>query len=66
MNRTILEDLEARILALRDLHAKLRDAEGGSLFRRGRGAVATDCVTVRVRCITGDFAHSERDACESL
>jgi len=37
VNRTILEDLEQKVLALRALHAKLRDLEGGENFG---GAVA--------------------------
>jgi hypothetical protein len=32
VNRTILEDLEAKVIALRALHAKLREAEGGPSF----------------------------------
>ena len=32
MNRTILEDLEAKVLALRALHAKLRDEDAGQSF----------------------------------
>jgi hypothetical protein len=32
VNRTILEDLEARVLALRQLHAKLRDQDAGESF----------------------------------
>ncbi len=32
VNGTILEDLEAKVLALRALHAKLREAEGGPSF----------------------------------
>jgi len=32
VNRTILEDLELKIFALRALHAKLRDLEAGENF----------------------------------
>jgi hypothetical protein len=32
VNRTILEDLEAKVLALRALHAKLRDEDAGQSF----------------------------------
>ena len=32
VNKTILEDLEAKVLALRALHAKLRDMEAGESF----------------------------------
>ena len=32
VNRTILEDLEAKVLALRALHAKLRDMDAGESF----------------------------------
>jgi hypothetical protein len=32
VNRTILEDLEAKVLALRALHAKLRDLDAGDSF----------------------------------
>ena len=32
VNRTILEDLEQKVLALRALHAKLQDIEGGKNF----------------------------------
>ena len=32
VNRTILEDLEEKVLALRALHAKLRDVDGGENF----------------------------------
>ena len=32
VNRTILEDLEAKVLALRALHAKLRDQDAGESF----------------------------------
>lgn len=32
VNRLILEDLETKVLALRALHAKLRDADGGPSF----------------------------------
>ncbi len=32
VNRTILEDLEAKVLALRALHAKLRDLDAGESF----------------------------------
>ncbi len=32
VNRTILEDLEAKVLALRALHAKLREMDGGESF----------------------------------
>ena len=32
VNRTILEDLETKVLALRALHAKLRDMDGGESF----------------------------------
>jgi hypothetical protein len=32
VNRVILEDLEAKVLALRALHAKLRDADAGESF----------------------------------
>jgi hypothetical protein len=32
VNRTILEDLEAKVLALRALHAKLRDRDAGESF----------------------------------
>jgi hypothetical protein len=32
VNRTILEDLEARVMALRTLHAKLREADAGESF----------------------------------
>ena len=42
VNRTILEDLEARVLALRALHQKLRDLDAGESFgtvvARGRPA----------------------------
>ena len=39
VNRTILEDLEEKVLALRALHAKLRDAAAGESFGEvvGRG-----------------------------
>ena len=39
VNRTILEDLEEKVLALRALHAKLRDAAAGASFGEvvGRG-----------------------------
>jgi hypothetical protein len=32
VNRTILEDLEARVMALRALHAKLRGQDDGESF----------------------------------
>ena len=32
VNRTILEDLEAKVIALRALHAKLRDLDAGESF----------------------------------
>ena len=32
VNRVILEDLEAKVLALRALHAKLRDVDAGESF----------------------------------
>ena len=32
VNRTILEDLEQKVLALRALHAKLRDMDAGPSF----------------------------------
>lgn len=32
VNKTILEDLEAKVLALRALHAKLRDLDAGESF----------------------------------
>ena len=32
VNKTILEDLEQKVLALRALHAKLRDLDGGESF----------------------------------
>lgn len=32
MNRTILEDLEQKVLALRALHLKLRDLDAGENF----------------------------------
>ena len=32
VNRTILEDLEQKVLSLRALHAKLRDLDGGESF----------------------------------
>ena len=32
VNRTILEDLEAKMLALRALHAKLRELDAGESF----------------------------------
>lgn len=42
MNRTILEDLEAKVLAPRALHIKLREAEGGPSFG---DVVATQRIT---------------------
>ena len=32
MNRTILEDLEQKVLALQTLHLQLRDLDGGENF----------------------------------
>jgi hypothetical protein len=32
VNRTILEDLEQKVLALRALHVKLRELDGGESF----------------------------------
>ena len=32
MNRIILEDLEQKVLALRALHAKLRDTDAGASY----------------------------------
>jgi hypothetical protein len=38
VNRVILEDLEQKVLALRALHAKLRDQDAGAVVRGRRGA----------------------------
>ena len=38
VNRAILEDLEAKVLALRALHSKLRDQDAGEPFRDARGS----------------------------
>jgi len=50
VNRTILEDLEQKVLALRALHAKLRDLDAGENFggvvARARPAAArSECGT---------------------
>jgi hypothetical protein len=34
VNRTIFEDLEEKVMALRALHSKLRDLEAGESFGR--------------------------------
>jgi hypothetical protein len=50
VNRTILEDLEARVMALRTLHAKLRDIEGGENF----GGMVASARPVRQRSNSED------------
>jgi hypothetical protein len=47
VNRVILEDLEQKVLALRALHAKLRDRDVGASFgdvvARSRPRLGSEC-----------------------